>query len=266
MVKRFTKAPLPFVGQKRKWLVEIEKAVVTMVDDPSTTIVDIFGGSGLVSNTVKRILPLNKVVYNDFDDYTGRLYGAAKTEKVRRAIYEVLRDYSKDQKIIRGGEDEERILAILKENEEGLDIRTLQSWIGFAGKKRHTVDELYKDGFYNRISKNPIVSQEEVQDYLSGLDIVQCDFRELLKQYPTNRLIIADPPYLNSENQAYKGSGWSEKDFQDLMGWMPPPYILFSHDKSGVLDHIPSNAVVYEKKQTINHNTFFIDYMILVKE
>ncbi|WP_256948482.1 DNA adenine methylase [Flavobacterium psychrophilum] len=64
--KNFTKAPLPFMGQKRKFLKQFKPALKKYSE--SATYVDLFGGSGLLSHTVKSIYPGAKVVYNDFDN------------------------------------------------------------------------------------------------------------------------------------------------------------------------------------------------------
>lgn len=69
--KIFTKAPLPFMGQKRKFLKQFKPALVGF--SPTATYVDLFGGSGLLSHTVKAVYPDAKVVYNDFDNYRERL-------------------------------------------------------------------------------------------------------------------------------------------------------------------------------------------------
>lgn len=45
--KKFTQAPLPFMGQKRKWNGEI-KAALEEFDD-CDVFIDLFGGSGLLS-------------------------------------------------------------------------------------------------------------------------------------------------------------------------------------------------------------------------
>lgn len=56
MTKIYNKAPLPFVGQKRMFL----KAFRTVLDNipndgKGWTIVDVFGGSGLLAHTAKHI-------------------------------------------------------------------------------------------------------------------------------------------------------------------------------------------------------------------
>ncbi len=67
-MKRYTQAPLPFQGQKRRFTKYFEKALDNY---PDTAIyVDLFGGSGLLSHVVKSKYPNAKVIYNDFDDYS----------------------------------------------------------------------------------------------------------------------------------------------------------------------------------------------------
>ena len=65
--KVFTTAPLPFMGQKRKFLKQFKPALMQYC--PTATYVDLFGGSGLLSHTVKSEYPTARVIYNDFDNY-----------------------------------------------------------------------------------------------------------------------------------------------------------------------------------------------------
>jgi len=68
--KKYIQAPLPlpFQGQKRNFLTQFSELINELPDD--STIVDLFGGSGLLSHTAKQLKPTTKVVYNDFDNYT----------------------------------------------------------------------------------------------------------------------------------------------------------------------------------------------------
>lgn len=67
----YTQAPLPFQGQKRRFLKDFKEALKNY--SPTATYVDLFGGSGLLSHTVKQVYPDAVVVYNDFDGYKNRL-------------------------------------------------------------------------------------------------------------------------------------------------------------------------------------------------
>jgi adenine-specific DNA methylase len=76
----YTSAPLPFMGQKRKFLKQFRPALQRY--SPTATYVDLFGGSGLLSHTVKSIYPEAKVIYNDFDNYRQRLENIDKTNQL----------------------------------------------------------------------------------------------------------------------------------------------------------------------------------------
>lgn len=67
----YNAAPLPFMGQKRRFLGEFRKALATFPD--ARVFVDLFGGSGLLSHTVKQERPDARVIYNDYDGYHLRL-------------------------------------------------------------------------------------------------------------------------------------------------------------------------------------------------
>lgn len=52
MKKQYLSAPLPFMGQKRMFARDFKKVLATYPDD--ITIVDLFGGSGLLSHISKK--------------------------------------------------------------------------------------------------------------------------------------------------------------------------------------------------------------------
>lgn len=56
--KIYKAAPLPFQGQKRNFVEQFKKVLVEFNDEYQiNTVIDLFGGSGLLSHTVKRIYP-----------------------------------------------------------------------------------------------------------------------------------------------------------------------------------------------------------------
>nr|WP_198923825.1 hypothetical protein [Rappaport israeli] len=65
----YTQAPLPFIGQKRKFIKLYSQVINEHIeaDGDGWTIVDAFGGSGLLSHVSKHIKPKARVIYNDFD-------------------------------------------------------------------------------------------------------------------------------------------------------------------------------------------------------
>ncbi|MFW9287448.1 hypothetical protein ACN9OX_12695, partial [Glaesserella parasuis] len=56
-------------------------------DGEGWTIVDAFGGSGLLSHVTKRLKPKATVIYNDFDGYAERLAHIDDINRLRRLIY-----------------------------------------------------------------------------------------------------------------------------------------------------------------------------------
>ena len=81
MSRNYKCAPLPFMGQKRYFLRDFTQ-VLEMVSGEIDTVVDLFGGSGLLSHTAKRVLPDCRVVYNDFDRYDRRLAAIGQTNEI----------------------------------------------------------------------------------------------------------------------------------------------------------------------------------------
>lgn len=71
----YKKAPLPFIGQKKNFQKHFIEVLEKNIEGEGEgwTIVDVFGGSGLLPHTAKRTKPKAKVIYNDFDGYAERL-------------------------------------------------------------------------------------------------------------------------------------------------------------------------------------------------
>lgn len=91
-------APLPFMGQKRYFLNDFTQ-ILEMVSGEIDTVVDLFGGSGLLSHTAKRVLPECRVVYNDFDHYCRRLSAIVQTNEILRVIKDRLTGVEPNQQL-----------------------------------------------------------------------------------------------------------------------------------------------------------------------
>ena len=61
-MKNYNQAPLPFQGQKRKFIKSFKEALKSFQSD--AIYVDLFGGSGLLSHAVKQVYPNSS---NDVD-------------------------------------------------------------------------------------------------------------------------------------------------------------------------------------------------------
>ena len=75
--KKYSTPPLPFRGNKR-YFVKTFREVLSDLRDIDV-VVDLFGGSGLLSRAAKDVLPHARVIYNDFDGYSKRLENIERT-------------------------------------------------------------------------------------------------------------------------------------------------------------------------------------------
>lgn len=192
-MRKYHKAPLPFLGQKRNWLRNIYE-----MDFDNKTVVDLFGGSGILSHEIKRNQPTATVVWNDFDDYQSRLDQLEKTESLRQNLLDFGMGLEKAARI--DHETKNKILSIIKAS-GCTDYLTISSWVLFSGNYCHSLDEIAKKNWYFRVTKNPL----SCDDYLKGVIRVQKDFRALLAKYQhkENVIFIADPPYIMTNQQGY---------------------------------------------------------------
>ena len=82
MVKKtFSTSPLPFRGTKR-YYVRRFKEVLKNRGGQVCTVVDLFGGSGLLSRVTKDMLPAARVIYNDYDNFRQRLEHIEQTNEL----------------------------------------------------------------------------------------------------------------------------------------------------------------------------------------
>ena len=125
--KNYTSAPLPFMGQKRKFIKEFKRVLEGYPDD--VTIVDLFGGSGLLSHTAKRAKPNATVIYNDFDNYQRRIANIPRTNALLERIREITDGLPADKMI--PVEVKARIIELIAEEERTgfVDYITLSIWM-----------------------------------------------------------------------------------------------------------------------------------------
>ncbi len=235
--KRYKQAPLPFVGQKRFFLTHFRQILDEYIkgDGEGWTIVDVFGGSGLLSNNAKHCKPKARVIYNDFDGYRDRLQYIDDSNRLRKLLYAVLKDEPKrklDKPIIA------KVKAIIDEFDGFIDIRALSTWLLFAGKVASDIDGLFKFTLYNNIRKS---DYPPADGYLTGVEVVCQSYNELLPQFVNQpkTLLLLDPPYICTEQGAYSSDKYfGMVQFLTLMQFVRPPYIFFSSTRSELLDYL----------------------------
>ena len=231
--KKFTQAPLPFMGQKRRFLNQVKEVLSRCPND--AIYVDLFGGSGLLSHTIKQYYPNATVVYNDYDNYRTRLKNVPQTNKMIADIRVILVNIQKDKRI----QEPERslILArVLKEEQTAgyVDYITLSSNVLFSMKYVKSYDELAKETLYNCVRMNDY----NAENYLEGVVIESLDYKELFAKYQDlkNVLFLVDPPYLSTEVGTYKNY-WKLKDYLDVLDVLNGTnYIYFTSNKSSIIE------------------------------
>jgi site-specific DNA-adenine methylase len=233
-MKQYLSAPLPFVGQKRMFAKEFIKVLKQY--PYSTVFVDLFGGSGLLSHITKRQRPDATVVYNDFDNYRYRLANIPNTNRMLEDIRKIAIDVPR-HKLIKG-DVRERILDRIRQEEEQhgyVDYITVSSSIMFSMKYKMSLDELRKEALYNNIRKN---DYPDCSDYLEGLTITSCDYKEVFKKYKDvpNVVFLVDPPYLSTDVGTYK-MYWNMADYLDVLTVLKGhSFVYFTSNKSSIVE------------------------------
>ena len=220
------------MGQKRKFLKQFQPALQKY--SPTATYIDLFGGSGLLSHTVKSLYPDATVIYNDFDNYRERLMNIEKTNCLISELREILHDYLPDNKII--GNTRDLVLLRIKQaqNDGYVDYITLSSNLLFSMNYACNFETFEKETLYNCIRKSNYVAT----NYLDGLEITNKCYKDLFNQYKDvpNVIFLVDPPYLSTETGTYK-SFWKLRDYLDVLQVLDgTSYFYFTSNKSSIIE------------------------------
>lgn len=234
MSKLYLSAPLPFVGQKRMFAKQFIEVIRQYPAD--TVFVDLFGGSGLLSHITKHFHPEARVIYNDFDNYRLRINNIPRTNSLLESIRPIAAQFDRHKPIT--GIAREQIFSLLEQEEKEarfLDFITLSSSLLFSMKYKMSIEEMRKETLYNNVRK---AGYAECQDYLAGLEIVSCDYRELFEQYKDTPgvVFLVDPPYLSTDVGTYR-MYWRLADYLDVLSVLPGHnFIYFTSEKSCIIE------------------------------
>ena len=272
MKKQYLSAPLPFQGQKRNFAREYIKVLSRFPAD--TTFVDLFGGSGLLSDIAKHQKPNATVVYNDFDGYRTRLAHIPQTNALLAELRSIVRDYPK--KVAITGTLRERVLSCIREYERTrgyVDYVTLSGSLMFSMKYATCYEDLQRETLYNRVKAN---DYPPADDYLDGLVVTSCDYRQLFEQYKNvpGVVFLVDPPYLSTDTTTYK-TYWKLADYLDVLTVLAGHrFIYFTSNKSSIIelcDWIGKNKLIgnpfkdcmkVEFHARLNYNAAYTDIML----
>ena len=274
--KLYFSAPLPFVGQKRMFAKEFIKVLEQFPEN--AVFVDLFGGSGLLSHIAKNQKPNAKVVYNDFDNYRYRLDAIPNTNALL-ADLRVFADGIARHKAIEG-EARERIFERLEQEQRTngyIDFITVSSSLLFSMKYVSSIEEMKKETLYNNIRKS---AYQPCPDYLQGIEVVSCDYKELFEQYKNtpNVVFLVDPPYLSTEVGTYN-MYWRMSDYLDVLTVLKEhAFVYFTSNKSSIVElceWLGRNQTIgnpfarcrkVEFNATMNYNATYTDMMFYTEQ
>ncbi len=273
MNQNYTQAPLPFQGQKRRFLSDFKAALKEFSN--KTLFVDLFGGSGLLSHTVRKSMPGARVIYNDYDNYHLRIEHIEKTNEILRKLRVLLADAPADKKL--SNEQRAQVIALIEQYDRSgyVDYLTLSSSLLFSMNYAKSLEELGKQTMYNCIRKSDYPSST---GYLDGLEIVSMDYKELYQLYKDHPAVVflVDPPYLSTDTSTYKSDGyWTLTEYLDVLTVIQgASFFYFTSNKSEIielcqwmesnlgLDSPFRDATVKEIKTKVNHNAGYTDIML----
>ena len=253
-------APLPFQGQKRFFAKEYANTLRQMAKTNNiTTIVDLFGGSGLLSRIAKDTLPDCEVVYNDYDDFHKRIVAIPQTNKILADIRFMLSGVPKLQRL--DNYMAQRVFEYLGNLDAPIDYRTLSTSLLFSGQSASNLNEFRANTMYNKVK----ASNYNADNYLDGLSIIKCDYLELLNKYKDDPtvLFVIDPPYLSTDTKTYNSDKyWHLRDYLGVLKSLKGiNFIYFTSSKSQLIelaewlgDNYSANPFAGAEKIT-RHNT-----------
>lgn len=238
MVKTYKQAPLPFVGQKRNFLTAFKQVLNEQIsgDGDGWTIVDVFGGSGLLAHTAKRCKHNARVIYNDFDGYAKRLQHIDDTNRLRKIIFDLTQNVPRKTRL--PSALKATVMATLQTFGGYVDVASVASWLLFSGQQARYLDDLSAHQFYNRVR---LSDYQSADGYLDGLEIVSQSYADLLPQFvgQDKVLLLLDPPYVCTAQGAYHNDAYfGMVEFLKLMRMVRPPFIFFSSTRSEFLDYL----------------------------
>lgn len=275
MRKQYLSAPLPFVGQKRMFAKEFIKVLERYPED--ALFVDLFGGSGLLSHITKCRKPDATVIYNDYDNYRRRLENIPRTNALLAKIRPLAASTPRHKALLKETKDAILLLIEQEELKYGyVDYITLSSSLLFSMKYVTDLTGLQKETFYNTVRK---CDYSPCLDYLDGLEVVSCDYRELFDKYKDvpNVVFLIDPPYLSTEVGTYTMT-WGLSDYLDVLQTLVGTnYIYFMSNKSSIIElcaWMDKNNTIgnpfadsekVEFNAHMNYNSSYTDIMLFKK-
>ena len=268
------KPPLPFNGNKKNWFKYFQQA---FKDDlfnikDNTIIIDLFGGSGILSHWFAHQYPHNKIIYNDYDNYMS-IYTSDNINKLNELLNKIRniiisKGIKKAEKIDDTTEIFELIKQYYQNYEENYKISNLLTAnLCYNNGKLHIKTQLFnkviKENYeYN---ENYIINQKNIQ-------IIHEDYKNVIEQFKDNNNIfyILDPPYLATEKCYYNDFWGIDNNIDVIRLLMFNKCIIFESDKSQILsllkllkEYVDFDYITTDLKNFINRNSKNKEYAII---
>lgn len=221
-------SPIFYMGNKKKL---IKKGLIDLFPNNIDTMVDLFGGSSVVSMNTEA----NRYFVSDIDSNLASLYQLFKHEKPEKIIKHIEQrvnefDLPKERTRrcdFKGKEDliEKYKKAYMNfrkhynENKNVLDFYTLMFY-SFSQQFRFN-----NKGDFNMPCGNDCFSETNKEYIMNGANffrkdnvhILNKDFRDLkVEKLSINDFVYLDPPYLNTTATYNENGGWNVNDEEDL--------------------------------------------------
>ena len=143
----------------------------------------------------------------------------------------------------------------------------------FSMKYKLSLEELAKETFYNNIRQTDYPLAD---DYLEGLIVESCDYRELFERYKDTPgvVFLVDPPYLSTECGTYN-MYWRLSDYLDVLTILAGhEFVYFTSNKSSIVELCQwmgkhknignpfENCRCLTFNATVNHQASYPDMML----
>ena len=231
-MKNYIQAPLPFQGQKRRFVKEFKEALNQF--SSTATFVDLFGGSGFLSHTVKQHFPDAKVYYIDFDNYFQRLENVSKTNEILKDFRYILQETDDTKKLDNASKN--KIIGRIKKETGFVDYITLSSSVLFSMNYATDIAKMENETMYNNVKQKDY----NADGYLEGVHRVQKDYRDLFEEFrgDDNVVFLIDPPYLSTDVSTYSRKDyWKLSDYLNVLKCLEgTSYFYFTSNKSQIIE------------------------------
>lgn len=270
--------PVPFRGNKQKWIKYLYEYLKNnrLKLNKNTIIVDVFGGTGILSILFKKLYPNNVVIYNDYDNFLNVLKNdIAKINNLKGKLYNYINNelhIGKSEKIPK--EYNAHIFNMIKHS--GLNLNNpkvkniISNMLNFNGRP---IVFNTSNQFYNKTIKNDYLTDDYLNEF-KNIKVIHQDYKKIIETFENTRNVfyILDPPYLQTGKLFYKNEEYFNIDdtINIIKLCIKNKAILFESTKSQLINLIKLiseftkvNYTISESQKMIDNITDAEDYFIL---